>query len=109
MHWADDVLTGSTAGQMEQMVRIFGDMGLVEVREGVPDDPDFPDTMMVASFGPGVKPPEMPKAAEPKLGIAPSTPKLDSQAALHQQILKGSGRPPDTEFPLPVRYPGASD
>ena len=50
-------LKGSTAGQMEQMVRIFGDMGLVEVRDGVANDPDFPPKMMVASFGPGVKPP----------------------------------------------------
>jgi hypothetical protein len=49
-------LHGTTAGQMEQMVRIFGSMGLVEVRPGVPDDPAFPATMMVASYGPDVAP-----------------------------------------------------
>ena len=52
MVWTDP-LQGSTAEQMEQMVRIFGDMGLVEVRDGVSGDTDFPATMMVASFGAG--------------------------------------------------------
>lgn len=47
-------LHGTTAGQMEEMVRIFGSMGLVEVRPGVPDDPAFPAQMMVASYGPDV-------------------------------------------------------
>ncbi len=59
------LLQGKTAGQMEQMVRIFGDMGLVEVRDGVANDADFPSSMMVASFGPGVKPPQPPQAASP--------------------------------------------
>lgn len=49
-------LHGSTAGQMEQMVRIFGSMGLVEVRPGVTGDPAFPAVMMVASYGPDVDP-----------------------------------------------------
>ena len=49
-------LHGKTAAQMEQMVRIFGSMGLVEVRPGVEGDPAFPATMMVASYGPDVDP-----------------------------------------------------
>jgi len=47
-------LHGKTAVQMEQMVRIFGSMGLVEVRPGVEGDPAFPTLMMVASYGPDV-------------------------------------------------------
>ncbi|MBT9099248.1 LodA/GoxA family CTQ-dependent oxidase [Methylovulum psychrotolerans] len=49
-------LQGSTAQQMEQMVRIFGSMGLLEERIGLPDDPDFPAVMLVASYGPDVAP-----------------------------------------------------
>ena len=49
-------LHGTTAGQMEQMVRIYGSMGLVEVRPGVEGDAAFPETMMVASYGPDVDP-----------------------------------------------------
>lgn len=47
---------------MERMVRIFGDMGLVEVRDWVTHDPGFPATMMVASFGPTIQPPPAPGA-----------------------------------------------
>ena len=49
-------LHGRTAEQMLQMVRIFGSMGLLEVRDGVHDDPAFPTTMLVASYGPDVAP-----------------------------------------------------
>ena len=65
MTWTAPLL-GSRGGQMEQMVHIFGDMGLVEVREGVQGDPDFPPTMMVASFGPGIQPPPPPQPAGPR-------------------------------------------
>ncbi|HEU4535300.1 MAG TPA: LodA/GoxA family CTQ-dependent oxidase, partial [Polyangiaceae bacterium] len=58
-------LHGDTAQQMEQMVRIFGSMGLVEVRPGVPDDPALPKTMMVASYGPDVAPADA-RSAEPE-------------------------------------------
>lgn len=47
-------LKGKTAMEMQQMVHIFGSMGLVEVREGVADDPALPAVMMVASYGPDV-------------------------------------------------------
>ncbi len=49
-------LHGTTAEQMQQMVRIFGSMGLVEVRPGVADNPAFPKMMMVAAYGPDVPP-----------------------------------------------------
>jgi len=49
-------LHGGIAEQMEQMVRIFGSMGLLEEREGPKDDPDFPSVMLVASYGPDVAP-----------------------------------------------------
>ena len=47
-------LHGSAAQQMEQMVRVFGSMGLLELREGVKGDPAFPEVMLVASYGPDV-------------------------------------------------------
>ncbi len=47
-------LHGSAAQQMEQMVRVFGSMGLLELREGVKGDPAFPEMMLVASYGPNV-------------------------------------------------------
>ncbi|HJU38887.1 MAG TPA: LodA/GoxA family CTQ-dependent oxidase, partial [Tahibacter sp.] len=58
-------LHGTTAQQMEQMVRIFGSMGLVEVRPGVTGDPAFPAVMMVASYGPDVPPADAGSVAEP--------------------------------------------
>ncbi|HEX8432008.1 MAG TPA: LodA/GoxA family CTQ-dependent oxidase, partial [Longimicrobium sp.] len=45
-------LVRDTAAAMEQMVHIFGEMGLVEVREGACDDPELPRVMMVESVGP---------------------------------------------------------
>jgi hypothetical protein len=50
-------LKGSTAQQMEQMVRVYASMGLLEARPGVRGDPDFPEVMLVASYGPDVPPP----------------------------------------------------
>ncbi len=43
-------LHGTVAEQMEQMVRIFGSMGLLEVHTA--ETPGFPSVMQVASFGP---------------------------------------------------------
>jgi hypothetical protein len=71
MTWAD-LLQGGTAGQMVMMVRVFGDMGLVEVRDGVPDSPDFPPKMMVAQFGPSIRPPG-PPAAGPAVAAPPGS------------------------------------
>ncbi|WP_191488874.1 LodA/GoxA family CTQ-dependent oxidase [Pseudomonas sp. FEN] len=43
-----------TAAQMQAMVDIFGSMGLLEVRAGIANSPLYPDTMMVASYGPDI-------------------------------------------------------
>jgi hypothetical protein len=48
VRWLD---APTTAGQMEQMVRLFGDMGVVMLREGVEGDPDFPPVMGVEMLG----------------------------------------------------------
>lgn len=104
-------LHGTTAGQMEQMVRIFGSMGLVEVREGVHGDPAFPQTMMVASYGPQVAPAdatsleaETPapmlkaaaaEAAEPHPKVRPRALPRGSNFASHEDAATA---------PLPVRH-----
>ncbi len=102
-------LQGSTAGQMEQMVRIFGDMGLVEVRHGVANDSDFPEWMMVASFGPGVKPPPPSAAAPMVAAAAPAAPAEHPGQLLRGQTLREAGWESDEQreqVPLPVRHPG---
>lgn len=54
-NWNDPLgPTASTAQQMEAMVQLFGSMGLLEVMPGVQGDPEFPDKMMVATYGPGI-------------------------------------------------------
>ena len=45
----------TVSDQMLRMVEIFGSMGVLESRPGVPNSSVFPPTMMVASFGPKVK------------------------------------------------------
>jgi hypothetical protein len=69
-------LHGTTSQQMDQMVRIFGSMGLVEVREGVKDNPAFPPVMMVASYGPDVAPADAAETAN----LAPASALLKSGA-----------------------------
>lgn len=54
------VLTGNYQQQINQMVTDFGRMGVVEVRQGLPDDPVVPPVVMVES------PPDLPTA-----GISP--------------------------------------
>jgi hypothetical protein len=102
-------LHGTTAGQMEQMVRIFGSMGLVEVREGVHGDPAFPQTMMVASYGPDVAPADATSleaatpapmlkaaaAAEPHPKVRPRALPRGSNFASHEDAAAA---------PLPVRH-----
>jgi hypothetical protein len=104
MVWTDP-LHGSTAGQMEQMVRIFGSMGLVEVRDGVVNDPDFPATMMVASFGPGVQPPA-PPAPTPRVAAA-AAPVEHPGETLRKRALREAGWESEEQrekAPLPVRH-----
>ncbi|HEY0069298.1 MAG TPA: LodA/GoxA family CTQ-dependent oxidase [Chloroflexia bacterium] len=43
------VLEGDSLEQKNQMVRDFGKMGVVEVREGIPNDPDLPPYIFVES------------------------------------------------------------
>ena len=43
-------LTGPAPEQMMQMIEGFGDMGIVEAREGILDDPNFPPVMFVESM-----------------------------------------------------------
>jgi len=52
--------------QIDNMVRRWGDLGVVEARDGVPDDPDFPDVIFVESrpFAPGEEGPGAQEAAE---------------------------------------------
>jgi len=104
MVWGEP-LKGSTAGQMEQMVRIFGDMGLVEVRDGVANDPEFPAMMMVASFGPGVRPPAPPAVAAAAAQLA--APAEHPGRALRGLALREAGWESEEQrekAPLPVRH-----
>lgn len=50
-HWTR-ALSGLEPEQMMQMVAHFGAMGVLEVRRGPPNDPDFPETMLVESLPP---------------------------------------------------------
>jgi hypothetical protein len=104
MEWVGP-LAGTTAGQMENMVRLFGSMGLLEIVDGVDNDPDFPNRMFVASFGPDI----------PEPGIS------DQLKGIYEDVaaaVPGSlGPPPQAHrvgwgtkeqrrnAPLPVRHP----
>jgi hypothetical protein len=106
MRW-NDVLTGTPAEQMAQMVRDFGLMGLLEALDGVPNDPDLPPKMLVASFGPGVQVP-VPPAALLAAARPPAAAGLDPKQVLHQRSLREAGWRSDEEreeAPLPVRHP----
>lgn len=86
-------LHGSISQQMEDMVRIFGSMGLLEVRDGVPGNPAFPTTMMVASYGPDVAP------ADAGGAVATLRPKADRLLAAPEAEAQTGA-----EMPLPVRF-----
>jgi hypothetical protein len=105
LDWNAPLKGRDTAGQMVRMVEVFGSMGVLEIRPGIEDDPDLPETMMVASFGPDVPQPG-PPPAEP---IAPETLEYP-HAVLRRRILRESGgvaEEPEERLPLPVRHPGA--
>ena len=40
------------AHQFDHMIHHFGEMGIVEVRQGIPDDPNFPPIMQVQDYQP---------------------------------------------------------
>ncbi len=103
-------LKGTTAGQMEQMVRIFGDMGLLEVRKGATDLPDLPPVMMVASFGPEIpEPPAPAPKPAPKMLLAEEiAPARLPEEQLAQRAVEEAGWESEEErrrAPLPVRHP----
>jgi hypothetical protein len=102
-------LTGTTAEQMEQMVALFADMGVVEVREGVQSDPDLPPTMRVASFGPAVKP-LLPTGPRPMMAAAPGAAPAGEhpRELLRRQAVREAGwesQEQSEQAPLPVRRP----
>lgn len=74
-------LHGTTAQQMEQMVRIYGSMGLLEVMPGVKDDPAFPSSMMVATYGPDVAPADAAETADQVGGAVKAAGKRASTVA----------------------------
>jgi hypothetical protein len=104
MRW-NDPLSGSTAQQMEAMVEKFGLMGLVELRDGVPDDKDFPEKMLVASFGPGVKEDDPPHLAV-MMTAAPAPVGVSPRELLRLAAIKEAGRDVEEEnTPFPVHHP----
>ncbi len=84
----------TTAGQMEQMVAIFGQMGVVETREGVPGDPDFPPVMGVEALGPELAHP----AAAAKLAPAGALAGRQLEGAAEGDV--SAGAPTAPEDPL---------
>ncbi|HEU4559657.1 MAG TPA: LodA/GoxA family CTQ-dependent oxidase [Longimicrobium sp.] len=110
----------TTAGQMEQMVHLFGSMGVVELREGVEGDPDFPPVMGVEALGGALARPEAVAEAPARLKLAEAAP-ADAEAelaalvsiaspadALRHSIARRAGwaSPEEAEnAPLPVRHP----
>lgn len=104
MEWVEP-LKGTTAGQMEDMVRIFGDMGLLEVLPGSKDDPAFPDTMMVASFGPGVQPVPPPAVAGPTDAAITETAAMAARQPATQREKTWGTSEQRRQAPLPVRHP----
>jgi hypothetical protein len=121
--WLNDP---TVAGQMMQMVDIFGDMGVVEMREGVKDDPDFPPVMGVEALGGDLAHPAAAlKAAAPGAAADPALladavdarletadarvdAALEPGKALHRAIVLRAGwaSPQEAEeAPTPVRHP----
>jgi hypothetical protein len=105
-------LTGSTAQQMEQMVRIYGTLGVVEVRDGVVDDPAFPARMMVESV-PSAMPevraaPGAPPAVPASTVAGQPAPPVNAAELLRRRAVREAGWSSDEEAekaPLPVRHP----
>ncbi len=104
-------LTGTTAQQMEQMVRIFGSMGALEARPGVAGDPVLPPEMLVASYGPQIPPSATSTTAA---ALAPTTKVAPAVGAAPAAPAAPAARPRGANFrtaeeaaeaPLPVRHP----
>jgi hypothetical protein len=102
MRW-NDALTGSTAEQMEMMVRTFEQMGLLEVLSGVVGDPIFPETMLVASFGQDVPIPDPPHLVPLTTAVPSAT--GSPREILRQHTLREVGREPEEDRPFPIHHP----
>jgi hypothetical protein len=105
-------LVGTTAEQMEQMVRIFGSMGLLELRPGVADDPVLPPQMLVASYGPQVPPaattttaPVATARAAPIAAPAAAAPAVAPAAAARPRGANFRSAEEAAQAPRPVRHP----
>jgi hypothetical protein len=117
--WVRFLNAQTTAGQMEQMVDIFGDMGVVEMREGVPNDPDFPPVMGVEALGGALAHPAAKLKAASSGVLAGAVPEVEAEAeapaaavspgeALHRANLRQAGwaSPEEADAaPTPVRHP----
>jgi len=89
--------------RMEHMVEIFGDLGVVEPRDGPSDDAAFPAVMMVEST---VTPPVPPAPPAPVPSLA--APALHPEAALRQAALRETGEATAEQvesWPRPVHHP----
>lgn len=95
-------LPNSTAGAMTKMVEIFGDMGVLEVRPGIEDDPALPRVMLVESVGPDFPHVAPAEALQAVAGVAHPKAKLRARG-----IVEGDWRTEETPgvAPLPVRHP----
>ena len=56
--------------QLNHMIHHFAEMGIVEVRPGVSDDPAFPRTMQVQDYQPAAADESQPGAAEKRIEVA---------------------------------------
>jgi hypothetical protein len=109
VRWLD---SPTITGQMEQMVEMFGDMGVVELREGVPDDPDFPPVIGVEALGGALAKAEAAPAA-PALKTAAGAPAKaavvlsPADALRHAAARRAGWASPEqaAAAPLPVRHP----
>ncbi|UFX12712.1 hypothetical protein [Sinorhizobium meliloti] len=52
-HWLRSIMKGGVATVMMRMIKQFGELGIVEVRPGIKDDPDFPEQINVESLAAG--------------------------------------------------------
>ena len=103
MEWVAP-LSGNTAGEMEDMVRVFGSMGLLELKPGVENDPDFPPRMLVASFGPEIAEPELPEREAESMRVAAAAVPEEGKRPAPRRV--GWGTTDERrKAPLPVRRP----
>ena len=98
---ADPTKSASTAEQMMRMVEHFGSMGALEILPGPSGDPNVPDKLQVATFGPGLLPPsdatETADLATPKVAALRISPHPSDTGWAHADEAAAA--------PLPVKVP----